>query len=258
MTSNIRHVTFHRSSLLFLGLVLLSLVGACSGAEEITRTSPTEERFRQAMAEFEDEDYEEARKLFEAIVLQDPASEVADDAQYYLAESYFLDGEYHLAAYAYNRVGSFPNSPFYKLARFKTGESYFFSSGTYDRDQKETRAAIDHFRAFALAYAGDSLATLAQGRVGELRSKLARRDFEVAEQYGRLDDPTAALVYYSKVLEEFADTDYFGRAVGGKIVSLCELERATEARSFADSIVLARPDDPGVGPARTFQTTGCR
>jgi outer membrane protein assembly factor BamD len=258
MTSNIRNVAIHRYLLPFLGLVLLGLVGACAGSEDVVRPSPTEERFRKAMAEFEDEDYEESRKLFEAIVLQDPASEYADDAQFYLAESYFLDGEYHLAAYAYNRVGSFPNSPFYKLARFRTGESYYHSSGAFDRDQKETRAAIDHFRAFVSAYSGDSLATLAQGRIRELRNKIARRDFEVAEQYVSLDDPTAALVYYSKVLEEYQDTDYYGPAVSGKLASLCALERSTEARSFADSIVLATPNDPGIAPARTFQTTGCR
>lgn len=258
MTSNIRDVTIHRFPLLILGLVLFSLIGACAASDEVVRQPPIDERFRTAMEKFEDEDYEEARKLFEAIVLQDPASDVADDAQYYLAECYFLDGEYHLAAYAYNRVGSFPNSPFYKVARFKTGDSYYHSSGSFDRDSKETRAAIDHFRSFVTAYSGDSLATLAQGRIRELRNKLARRDFEVAEQYVRLDDPTAALVYYSKVLDEYADTDYYVQAVSGKLASLCSLERAPEARSFADSIVLAMPNDPGVASARTFQTTGCR
>jgi outer membrane protein assembly factor BamD len=259
MTSNNRLATYHRLSLLLCSLALATLVlAACSSGEETVRSSPTEERFRQAMAKFNDEDYEEARKLFEAIVLQDPASEYADDAQYYLAESYFLDGEYHLAAYAYNRVRSFPNSPFYKLAIFKTGDSYYHSSAPYDRDQKETQAAIDHFRAFIAAYSGDSLATVAQQRVHELRSKLAEKDFMIAENYVSLDDPTAALVYYRKVLDEYADTDYYGRAVSGTLASLCELERSTDARAFADSIVLARPNDAGVAPAKTFQSTGCR
>lgn len=256
MTSTIRHVTFH--PLLILSVVLLSFIAACSGAEETVRQSPTEQRFREAMEEFNDEDYEEARKLFEAIVLQDPASEYADDAQYYLAESYFLDGDYHLAAYAYNRVRSFPNSPFYKIAVFKTGDSYYHSSATFDRDQKETHAAIDHFRSFASAYAGDSLATIAQSRIRELRTKLARRDYEIAEQYDRLDDPMAALVYYARVIEEYNDTDYCAQAVAAKLAGLCALGRSVEARSFADSIALALPNDPCSAPARTFQTTGCR
>src|SRR5687768_6699153 len=170
--------TFHRIILPVIALVLLSIaLGACTATEEAVGIAPVKERFDAAMAKFNDEDYEGARKLFEAIVLQDPASEYADDAQYYLAECYFLDGEYHLAAYAYNRLRSFPSSPFYKVAIFKTGEAYFMSSEPFDRDQKETRAAIDHFRSFVSAYSGDSLATVARQRITELRTKLAERDF---------------------------------------------------------------------------------
>jgi outer membrane protein assembly factor BamD len=259
MTSTNRLVTFHRLPLVLLCLSLISTVlGACAGGEETVRSSPTEQRYREAMAKFEDEDYEEARKLFEAIVLQDPASELADDAQFYLAESYFLDGEYHLAAYAYNRVRSFPNSPHYKLAIFRTGDSYYRSSEAYDRDQKETRAAIDHFRSFIQAYQGDSLATLAQGRVRELRNKLAQKDFMIAQQYDALDDPTASLVYYRRVMDEYFDTDYYAQAITGMLASFCALERPADARAFADSLVLAQPNVPGIAPARTFQTTGCR
>lgn len=259
MTSKIPSVSDHRRLLrLVILLVSLAGLGACTGADEAVRIAPSEERFRLAMERFNDEDYEEARKLFEAIVLQDPASDVADDAQYYLAESYFLDGEYHLAAYAYNRMNSFPSSPFYKLAIFKTGDSYYHGSETFDRDQRETRAAIDHFRSFANRYAGDSLAAVAQSRILELRTKLALRDYTIASQYNDLDDPAAAIVYFNKVIDEYPDTNFFGPAISGKIESLCELGRGDEARTFADSIVMARPNDAGVAAARTFQTTGCR
>lgn len=248
----------HTLSSLFACAIALC-IGACAGAEEAAvKATPTEQRFREAMEKFNDEDYEAARKLFEAIVLQDPASEQADDAQYYLAESYFLEKDYHLAAYAYNRVSSFPNSPYYKIAIYKTGESYYYGSASYDRDQKETRAAIDHFRSFAQRYAGDSLATLAQRRIVELRTKLARRDYESALQYMRLDDPTAALVYFTKVINDYPDTEYFGLSVGGKLDALCALERGVDARAFADSIMLAKPNELGIAGARTFQTMGCK
>lgn len=249
-------LTIQRTILPVIGLALLCIaLGACTATEEAVRIAPVKERFDEAMAEFNDEDYEAARKLFEAIVLQDPASEYADDAQYYLAESYFLDGDYHLAAYGYNRVRSFPNSPFYKIAVYKTGESYFKGSEAYDRDQKETRAAIDHFRSFISAYSGDSLATVAQQRITALRTKLAQRDYSIGEQYRLLDDPAAAVVYYQKVIDEFSDTEYYAMAVGSKLHALCMLERSTDARKFADSLVLARPNDAGA--ARTFQSMGC-
>ena len=47
---------------------------------------------------YQEEDYEEAIKEFESIILQYPGSSIIDDAQFYLAMTRFNREEYILAA----------------------------------------------------------------------------------------------------------------------------------------------------------------
>lgn len=223
-------------------MVLLASLPSCAGSEGTIAQNSSEQRFRDGMAALADEDYIKAKELFDLIITQDPASDVADDAQFYLGEAYFGNEEYRLAAYAYNRLRtSFPNSPFYKDAFFRASESYYMGSLPSDRDQKETRIAIDQFRSFLQYYGQDSLAPVARARVTELRSRLAMKDFMNAEQYMDLDDYRAALIYYDRVIAEYADTDFYEQAMIGKIRALSELNRTSEAIETIDKFSTERP-----------------
>jgi len=218
---------------LFRGLILPLLtfaltlfIAACSDSAQTLKGGSSEERFLKGKAAFDDEDYEEAQQIFNAIILQDPASDYADDAQFYLAESYYRDGDYKLAAFNYNRLRtSFPNSPFYKQAFFQSGESYYNSSLSYDRDQRESRYAIDVFKSFSSIYAADSLARTARARVAELQEKLAQKDYSTAQLYVRMEDYKAAIVYYDRVIELYPETQYARLAADQKKVAQSELDR---------------------------------
>ena len=138
------------------------------------------------------------------------------------------------------------------------GADVAFSYRGNEAAAKETAAAIDHFRSFIAAYPSDSLSTVAEGYIRELRGKLAQKDLETARLYVGLDDYPAALVYFSKVIEQYSDTGFFIDAVRGKLDSYCQLTRVDEARRFADSIVSAGGTGGGMIAAREFQTTGCK
>lgn len=209
-----------------LPIALALLTTACSDSAQTLKRGSSEERFLKGKAAFDDEDYQEAEQIFNTIILQDPASDYADDAQFYLAESYFRDGDYKLAAFNYNRLRtSFPNSPFYRQAFFQSGESYYNSSLTYDRDQRETRYAVDVFRSFSSIYATDSLAGIARARVAELQGKLAQKDYMTGELYMKMEDYKAAMVYYDRVIEQYPDTEYARLAAGRKKTAQFELDK---------------------------------
>ena len=244
-------------SLFVRGLVLLSplfLLAACGDSAQTLRTMTTEDRFRRGMEALEDEDYLEAQEAFNTIILQDPASDYADDAQFYLGETYFRDGDFKLAAFNYNRLRtSFPNSPFYKDAFFRSGEAYYYSSLSYDRDQRETKFAIDVFRAFGTYYAADSLATLARQRIGELQNKLAEKDYRTAELYRKMEEYRAALVYFEKVIENFPGTEFYQLATVGRIKALQELDRKNEALDVARKFIDENPGSQVLGQVRQLQ-----
>ncbi len=71
-------------ALLFVTIFLF----ACSSSIDTTNMTP-EEKLSYAMKLYQEEDYEEAIKEFESIILQYPGSSIIDDAQYYLAMTRF-------------------------------------------------------------------------------------------------------------------------------------------------------------------------
>jgi outer membrane protein assembly factor BamD len=229
---------------LSLALSALLFMVACGGSSKVEQSGSVEERFKRAKAALDDGDYDKAKQIFEVIVIQDPASEYADDAQFYLGETYFQQKDYKLAAFNFNRLrSSFPNSPFYKQALFEAAESYYQSAPTYNRDQRDTKVAIDQFKIFADFYPADSLANVARARIKELRGRLAQKDLATADQYVKLDEYKAALIYYERVIELYPDTDFYAPAVLGRIRVLGELDRKPEALAAARAYLSDHAND---------------
>jgi len=241
MHSSSSNVSFRVVALLLAPFALLS---ACGDTKVNLASMSAAEKFKLAMRDFDEEDYKEAQEKFTAIIIQDPASEYADDAQFYLGESHFRNGEYLLAAFQFNRLRTtFPNSPFYRRALFRTAEAYGRSSPGFERDQSDTKTAITQYESFLRLYPGDSLAPSARAQIAELRTKLALKEFSVAEQYWKMEEYRAALIYYDRVIELYADTDLHEQAVVGRIRALQKLDRDQEAR---DAMSRYMNDNPAV------------
>ncbi len=223
-------------------LILPALASSCGDPKINLATATPAERFQWAMKDFEREDYKGAIEKFNTVILQDPTSEFADDAQFYLGESHFRDGEYLLAAFQFNRLRSnFPNSPFYRQALLRTAEAYAQTSPNFERDQTDTRTAIGQYEAFLRLYPEDSLATVARQEILRLRTKLARKEFSIAEQYAGMDEHRAALIYYERVIELYPDTEYSEKATIGKIQVLQSLDRGQEARDAINQFMQEHP-----------------
>lgn len=206
-----------------------SLIWAC-GSSRPVEISNVESVFKEAVALFEDEDYMEAEKYFDLIKLQYPASQYADDAQFYQSEINFERGEYILAAFNFNKLRStYPNSEYVKIALYKAALCYYEISPPYDRDQEYTRKAIDALNLYQRYYSGDSLYTKAGEMIDELRNKLAHREYFTAELYNTIDLPKSALIYYDTVINDFSDTKYYEQSYIGKIETLIRLGRKDEA-----------------------------
>ena len=108
-------------TVLALLLISTSLVSSCSSTKSTEKKIQTAETtYLDAMEAFNDEDYLSAMKYFEIIKLQYPASQFADDAQYYTAEINFKRKEFILAAFNYRLLlTTYRSSEFSKSAYFK-------------------------------------------------------------------------------------------------------------------------------------------
>ncbi len=202
------------SALAVFGLLLTS----CSGTETVEGKRTVDEIFADAKKLYEENDWNEAIAQFDIIKLQYPASQWADDAQYYLAEINRRRGEFVLAAFNYASIRrSFPTSEWAKPSAFKVAECYEELALPADRDQDYTKKAINAYTDFQTIYPTDSLALIALNKIHELRGRLAEGYMRVAEHYITTNSRKSAVIYYDMVIKEYPDTEYYEDAIVEKL-----------------------------------------
>jgi outer membrane protein assembly factor BamD len=209
-----------------------ALLLSCSGADRVEGKRTADEIHAEAMRLYEGNDWTEALAQFDIIKLQFPASQFADDAQYYIAEINYRRAEFVLAAFNYSGVRrSFPTSEWAKPSTFKVAECYEEMALPTDRDQEYTRKAINAYTDFQTIYPMDSLALVALNRIHELRGKLAEGYMLIAEHYANTGSRRSALVYYDLVLKEYPDTEYYEIALVEKLRIQFMQTKIEEARA---------------------------
>ncbi len=190
-------------------LLLLFIFSACSSSNMIRPGDTLDVAFEKAKNLYDEENYSDAARAFETVVSIGRGTDVGQEAQFLLAESYFKDRRYMLAAAEYERYALFyPNSSRREMVDFKQGKSYYFLSPRYKLDQTNTRRAIEQFRLFNSRYPNSDLVTEAGELITELRTKLAQKKFEAADFYMRTDRYQSAVLYYDLVIDDFPETEW--------------------------------------------------
>ncbi|MEK7729465.1 MAG: outer membrane protein assembly factor BamD [candidate division KSB1 bacterium] len=223
---------FHRGDRLAVApaLALCVLLTACGGGK-LRANLTTEERLTEAMKLFEKHDYFEARTQFRIITLNAPGSAIVDKAQFYLAECHFHMDEFIIAGEEYKKLlRLYPQSEYLDDAQFKIGLAYFKLSPKSDLDQKYTWSAIEELQRFMEDYPQSDLRDQVESYLAQVRNKLAKKDFDVADLYRKLAYYESALVYFDEVLARFYDTKYAEPALFYKADILYKLAKYDEAR----------------------------
>jgi len=221
--------------------VLISLAGCHSS--DVTKNLTAEERFELGKGKFNNEDYLEAISEFEIIKLQFPASAVADDAQYYLAECRFKMEEYLLAAVEYQELkNNMPSSSLIPTCQYKIGLSYYMLAPKSTLDQQYTTRAIDEFQTFIEYYPKDGLVADAAGKIKELNERLAKKIFDSAELYMKMEYYKSATIYFTSVIERYHDTKYAEPSWLGKIKSLIARSKYSEAKQDIEKFIDKYPN----------------
>ena len=227
-----------------LSLFLLTiLLYACSSSLDTSNMQP-EEKLAYALKLYNDEDYEDAVKEFEAIVLQYPGSSIIDDAQYYLAMSRFKRSEYILGAYQFSRlIKSMPSSEFLPDAQYMLANCYYELSPDYTLDQQYTKKAIEEFQVFIDFFPLNTKVADAEAKMKELNNKLAKKEYEAARIYDKMGYHLAAFKYYVSVSEVYHDTPFAPLALYNKIQLLVEKKRNSEALAESEKFIQKYPND---------------
>jgi outer membrane protein assembly factor BamD len=225
----------------FLPFLLLILFSGC-GSDDATKQMSAENRYRIGMKEFNDEDYEAAIEEFKVVSLQYQGSKVADSAQYFMAQCRYMREEYILAAFEYDiLIRNLPYSVFVSRSRFGRATCFYELSPESYLDQDYTRKAIDEYQAFLEYHPADTLAPLAEKRILELNTKLAKKDFESGMTYMHMEYYKAATYYFDLILDKYHDTEYAEPALFKKVEALTNRKKYADAKEAVNKFLIKYP-----------------
>ncbi len=118
--------------------------GSRAGGMDMTMNGDYESQYKQALDLFHNRRYREAIQLFQQLVNQNPNHPLADNAQYWIGESYFALGQYQKAIVEFEKVFLFDQSNKNDYAQYKLGLCYYLL-GNKQRARAEFQKLIDRY-----------------------------------------------------------------------------------------------------------------
>ena len=211
----------------------LILIG-CSSAGRINYTTP-QEAFGKGRALFEEGKYDLAVQYFQGVFSFGRTHQWAPEAQLYLARSYKANNELLLAANEYERFTRIYRADAQlPAAYFEWATTFRDLSPESALDQSDTKRAIEEFQLFIDRFPNHALIDEAQKEIVDLRSKLAKKQFDTAKLYERRELFEAAALSFEAVFDLYPDTPWAQQALVGAMRTYI---------AFSDqSIVLRQPE----------------
>jgi outer membrane protein assembly factor BamD len=189
-----------------LALLAAAALGGCA----LFRTPPpltVESAYTEGMEAFQAGRYRRAAELLGQFVTSVGTDPRLKPALMALAQSHMETREYVTAASEYLRVATeFPSDPEARDARFGLCQAYHSLAPRPQLDPEYTRAAITYCESYASLYGGTAQAQQALQWVGEMRGRLAQKQYQNGFFYFRRGLYDAAVVYFNDVLAGYADT----------------------------------------------------
>lgn len=242
--------------LLMLAQVAFAVLLSSCGSSDVVKTLTAEERFEIGKNKYAEGEYLEAITEFQLIKLQYPASSVADDAQFFLAECHFAREEFLLASEEFQSLKRMmASSPFVPQAQYKIAMCYYNLAPRSTLDQTYTKKAIEEFQSFVEDYRADTLVTSAETIIRELNTRLAKKLFETADVYQKLEYNKSATLYYDMIVEQYHDTEYAEPAMLNKARMLVKRKKFVEARDEVDKFLSRYPNSPLREEAESLRTS---
>jgi len=191
-------------------ILYLSIIISCSHNSKVdVWEDDLQERFDKGMKYLEKKKYFKAQEELNYVLIRGSHTDLADDALFYLGESYYLNKEYLLAINNFDRLSrQMIYSPYVEQARFRICQGYVTLSPKYYHDQKYTNNAIDKLQEFVEDFPQSEFINEANQLIQEMRNKLARKIYEAGILYIKMEEYSSALLYFEDLLLKYYDTKW--------------------------------------------------
>ena len=189
-----------------LVISILFFIGC--GQKEISLEDNLRSEFDKGIELFESKKFNKAKTKFEFIVMNNPGSKFALDAQFYLAETLFELENYYESEVNYDQFARFSNDTNkVEEARYKLCLCIVNETLGYKKDQSKTKVAIIRLQEFIDDYPKSIFYDEAANEINKLRNRVAKKEYESARLYLKLGQYNSALIYLNDILLNFYDLD---------------------------------------------------
>jgi outer membrane protein assembly factor BamD len=195
-------------SWLVLGLLLFGL-GGCGWFSSDTKNEPegsAEALIQEGLDAYQRAKYEKAVEAFQTLKDRYPYSQYAILAELKLADSYYLNKDYELAAAGYKEFERLhPANEVIPYIVFQQAMSYFKQMPTIDRDQSRTNMAVQEFNRLIKSFPQSEFIPQAKANRDEALKNLATHEFLIGEFYFKKGDCQAALGRFAFIDKNYPD-----------------------------------------------------
>lgn len=216
-------------------LALTFLFTGCAWFQSKEERSANE-LITDGMESFEDGNYRKAIEAFEKLKDWYPFSKYAILAELKLADSHFHQEEYAEAIVAYEEFESLhPRNEAIPYVIYQIGRCYFEQVDTIDRDQANTRKALDTFNRLIKSYPDNEYSKKALAHRTACQKSMAGHDLYVGRYYFKSKHYQAALHRFQSVLTNYPDVGLHHQAL--LYITVCQRtieERAAEGKLDGD------------------------
>lgn len=188
---------------LFILFCISMLFASCSQYQRVLRENDMGKKYEFADSLYRIGKYKKGLKLMEQLVATYRGRPQGERLMYIYGDSYYKLGDYYMSGYQFERFAqAYPQSDSTEAASFKSAKSFYMLSERYSLDQTETRRGLAKLQEFLNAYPNSSKRKETNELVTELRTKLEKKEFEVAKKYYHIEDYKAAIESFDNFIAD--------------------------------------------------------
>ena len=196
-----------RKPVILIVLILSTVIISCSPFQKLLKSTDNEVKYTKALEYYEKGKYAQAQQLFEQIQSFYKGTDKAEKIAFYNANCYYKQKDYVLGGYYFKSFATnFSISVYAEEALYLSAYCSYLESPRSSLDQTSTTEAISSLQLFINQYPKSSRVAECGKLIDELRSKLEKKDIDIAMLYYRMSDYKASVVALNNVLKDYPDT----------------------------------------------------
>lgn len=215
------------------------VVSGCSSVKppEASAEKVCRDKFEAAKKDFDKRHDADAQTKLRDIGVNCISYDFAEEAQYMLAQSHYRTEQWIEAQTEFQILADhWERSRHYPEARWKIAHAAYLQAPSWDRDPSLTQQAVEKADAFLSDFPTGPWTDSVKADRDDVLDRLARRDYETASLYLKMDEPQAATIYFQLLLKEYPDSKRVPKARLELAKSYALLDQFDRARESLDSL----------------------